>query len=336
MRAPCLTSENQKPRHKAGPGIFLWNFIFIVVVFVYQSTKYTLAKFSILKFNTKTARLSGLVTKHWKLRSYYAQNQETNHAFFSVVHNCLSGNRKTLEQTGIRLVCVLCACTHDRNQTETSGSNNNKNKDRWSGMEIRRRKRTCSSTCSSVKELGSLLLRHIESSLGPKASNSYGLEKQCNAATACCTIFSYILFFMVVFCHSPCCCWPFAYPSRTEPENAEPDCSCILVSCVRSLSLSPSLARAGGDWAGLVKGGLSMCVGNLTGFVGFPVKPRCLTRPGPACSGFSVPRRNEIRRLSLALSVRKVLAVFDNVFLRFYIGHFVCTPLSRPKVPLHT
>ncbi len=46
MRAPCLTSENQKPRHKAGPGIFLWNFIFIVVVFVYQSTKYTLAKFS--------------------------------------------------------------------------------------------------------------------------------------------------------------------------------------------------------------------------------------------------------------------------------------------------
>jgi hypothetical protein len=144
-------------------------------------------------------------------------------------------------------LCAVCACTHNRNQTETSGSNNSKSKDRWSGMEIRRRKRTCTSTCSSVKELGSLLLRHIESSLGPKASNSYGLEKQCNAATACCTIFSYILFFMVVFCHSPCCCWPFAYPSRTEPENAEPDCSCILVSCVRTLSLSlpPSLARVG-------------------------------------------------------------------------------------------
>jgi hypothetical protein len=64
-------------------------------------------------------------------------------------------------------------------------------------------------------------------------------------------------------------------------------------SVVRALSLS--LARARGDWAGLVKGGLSMCVGNSTGFVGFPVTPGCLTRPSPACSGISVPRRSVFR-----------------------------------------
>ncbi len=249
---------HQKPEtpSQSRPGNFPVEFYFHCCCVCLPVHKVYLGQ--ILKFNTKTARLSALVTKHWKLRSNYAQNQETNHAFFSLVHNCLSGTRKTLEQTGIPLVCVLCACTHNRNQTEASGSNNNNNKskDRWSGMKIRRRKRTCTSTCSSVKDLGSLLLRHIESSLGPKASNSYGLEKQCNAATACCTIISYILFFMVVFCHSPCCCCPFAYPSRTEAENAEPDCSCILVSCVPSLSLSLSLslARVGtgpGWWKGV-------------------------------------------------------------------------------------
>ncbi len=264
MRAPCLTSENQKPRHKAGPGI-----LFSLLLCLFTSAKSIPWPNSQIQYKDCDVGPSHETLKAPLLLCSKPRNKPC--IFLS--STTVSGTRKILEQTGIRLVCVLCACTHNRNQTETSGSNNNNNesKDRWSGMEIRRRKRTCSSTCSSVKELGSLLLRHIESSLGPKASNSYGLEKQCNAATACCTIFSYILFFMVVFCHSPCCSCAFAYPSRTEAGNAEPDCSCILVVHARALSLS--LARARGDWAGLVKGDLSMCVGNLTGFVGFPVTP---------------------------------------------------------------
>lgn len=101
-----------------------------------------------------------------------------------------------------------------------------------------------------------------------------------------------------------------------------PDCSCILVSCVRSLPRS----RARGPGRAGERGSFHVRW-ELDGLCGIPGDtPRCLPRPGPACSGFSVPRRRAFRGRYPYVKCWLFL-------IPFYLGHLVCMPLSRPLHP---
>jgi hypothetical protein len=83
-------------------------------------------------------------------------------------------------------------------------------------------------------------------------------------------------------------------------------------------ALSPSLARARGDWAGLVKGGSFHVRWELDGLCGIPGDTPMLapTRPGL----FRV-LRSPAQGLSWVSSVRKVLAVSYTVLFRALCMH---------------